>query len=152
MEPTPKPRHTAPKPPNTGHLEALHEALDAARQEVIDLCEALADTSLLSSWEVAPAVQAWQQAAEAWNEAVHDAAVDVRGFMEEHSERWLESARGQAYEAWADALESAEVDTEPTDVLRLSISIDLASGQIEGEVENEEDVLPETPEIPELEA
>jgi hypothetical protein len=143
---------TTPKPPKTDHLEALHDALDAARQEVIDLCETLVDTDLLSTWEAAPAVQAWQAAAEAWNEAVSDAAVDVRGFMEERSQQWNDSARGQAYDAWADALESAQVDTEPTDTLRLSLSIDLASGQIEGTVENADDVLPETPDLPELDA
>jgi hypothetical protein len=150
MEPKPKVRPTAPKPPNTGHLDALHEALDAARQDVVDLCESLVDTDLLSTWQVVPVVTAWQQAAEAWNEAVADAAADVRGFMEEHSERWLESERGQAYDTWAVDLENAAVETEPTDVLRLSLSIDLSSGQIEGTVENADDVLPETPEIPEL--
>jgi hypothetical protein len=152
MEPKPKVRPTAPKPPTIDHLEALSETLEVARQEVVDLCESLVDTALLSTWEVAPAVTAWQQAAEAWNEAVSDAAADVRGFMEAHSERWLESERGQAYDTWADALEGAAVETEPTDVLRLSLSIDLTSGQIEGTVENADDVLPETPEIPALEA
>ena len=142
---------TEPTPPTTDHLEALHEALGAARRDVIALCETLVDTDLLSTWQVAPAVQAWQEAAEAWNEAVHDAAVDVRGFMEEHSESWLESARGQAYDAWADALENAQVDTEPTDTLRLSLSIDLTDAQIVGTVENAEEVLPEMPELPELE-
>ena len=102
--------------------------------------------------EAAPAVQAWQQAAEAWNEAVADAAADVRGFMEEHSERWQESERGQAYDTWADALENAQVETEPIDTLRLSLTLDLASGQIDGTVENAEDVLPETPDLPELDA
>jgi hypothetical protein len=143
---------TTPTPPKTEHLEALHEALEAARQAVIELCETLVDTDRLSTWEVGPTVQAWSQAAEAWNEAVSDAAVDVRGFMEEHSERWLESERGQAYDAWADALESAQVETEPTDHLRLSISIDLVNGWIEGTVENADEVLPETPDLPELDA
>ena len=145
--PTPPQR---PTPPKTDHLEALHEALETARQEVIDLCESLVDTSLLTSWEVAPAMKEWQDAAEAWNEAVADAAVDVRGFMEEHSERWQESERAQAYDSWADALENAEIETEPTDTLRLSLTIDLVGGQVEGTVENAEDVLPETPDIPEL--
>ena len=74
------------------------------------------DTALLSPWEIAPALAAWQAAAEAWNEAVADAAVDVRGFMEEHAEPWLESARGQAYDAWAEALENAAIETEPSRV------------------------------------
>ena len=112
----------------------------------------MVDTDLLATWQVAPAFTAWQQAAEAWNDAVADAAVAVRGFMEEHSEHWQESARGQAYDAWADALDNAEVDTEPTETLRLSISIDLASGEMEGTVENAEEVLPETPDLPELDA
>jgi hypothetical protein len=143
---------TTPKPPKTDHLEALHEALAQARDEVVTLCDSLCDTALLASWEVAPAVQAWQKAAEAWNEAVYDAVVDVQGFMEEHSEKWLESDRGQAYEAWHDALDNAQIDTEPIDTLQLSVSIDLASGQITGEVENADEVLPETPDIPELDA
>jgi hypothetical protein len=42
------------------------------------------------------------------------------------------------------------VDTEPTDTLRLSLSIDLVSGQIEGTVENADEVLPETPDLPEI--
>jgi hypothetical protein len=150
MEPKPKPRPTTPKPPNTDHLEALCEALEVARQEVVALCESLVDPDLLSTWQVVPVVTAWQQAAEAWNEAVYDAAVDVRGFMEEHSERWLQSERGQAYDAWAQALDDAAVETEPTDVLRLSLSIDLSSGQLEGTVDNADDILPETPDIPEL--
>ena len=143
---------TTPNPPKTDHLEALYEALDAARAAVVALCESLVDTNLLKTWQVAPAMQTWQQAAEAWNEAVADAAVDVRGFIEEHSDTWQESERGQAYDAWADALENAEVETEPTNTLRLSITIDLMSGQIEGEVENAEEVIPELPELPELDA
>ena len=82
--------------------------------------------------------------------AVADAAALVRSFMKEHTEDWLESARGQAYDAWAEALDNAEVATEPTDTLRLSLSIDLASGQVEGMVANAEEVLPETPDLPEL--
>jgi hypothetical protein len=72
--------------------------------------------------------------------------------MQEHSERWHESERGQAYEAWHDALDNAQVETEPIDTLQLSVSIDLASGQIEGTVENANEVLPETPDLPELDA
>lgn len=144
---------TTPKPPKTDHLEALHDALEAARQEVVTLCESLVDTELLATWEVEPAFMKWQQAAEAWNEAVTDAAVDVRGFMAEHSQQWNDSQRGQAYDAWADALEEAEVDTaEPLDTLRLTITIDLASGHIEGTVENADEVLPETPDLPDLDA
>ena len=143
---------TTPKPPKTDHLEALRETLDQARDEVVNLCETLVDTDLLATWQVAPAVEAWQKAAEAWNEAVSDAAVDVRGFMEEHSQQWNDSARGQAYDAWAEVLEEAQVDTEPTDMLRLSITIDLTSGEMEGTVENADQVLPETPDLPELDA
>ena len=142
---------TTPTPPKIDHLAVLHEALTAAREEVVTLCETLVDTDLLSSWQVVPAVTAWQQAAEAWNDAVADAAALVRSFMKEHTEDWLESARGQAYDAWAEALDNAEVATEPTDTLRLSLSIDLASGQVEGMVANAEEVLPETPDLPELE-
>ena len=147
--PTPPQR---PTPPKTDHLEALHDALEAAREEVINLCETLVDIALLYTWQVTPAMQTWQEAAEAWNEAVADAAVDVRGFMEEHSERWQESERGQAYDSWADALENAEIETEPTDTLRLSLTIDLSTSDVEGTVENADDVLPETPDIPELDA
>jgi hypothetical protein len=143
---------TTPKPPKTDHLESLHAGLDAARQDVIDLCEALVYTDLANTWQMAPAIEAWQQAAEAWNEAVSDVAADIEVFMSEHTDRWLESPRGQAYEVWHDALEQAQVETEPFDTLRLSISIDLASGQIEGTVENADEVLPETPELPELDA
>jgi hypothetical protein len=144
---------TAPKKPtapNTDHLEALHDALEEKRQEVIDLCESLVDTNLLSTWQCEPAVQAWREAAEEWNEAVADAAADIEVFMSEHSERWMESARGQAYEALGQALENAQIEIEPLDYLRLSLSIDLASGQIVGEVDNAEEVLPETPDVPEL--
>jgi hypothetical protein len=80
METTP----TTPKkptPPNTDHLEALRDTLEDTRQAVIDLCESLVDTALLSTWQVEPAVQAWQAAAEAWNEAVADAAADIDVFM-----------------------------------------------------------------------
>jgi len=82
------------KAPKTDHLDALNEELETARQELIDLCEQLVDTALLSSWEVAPAFQAWHEAAEAWNEAVEAAAEEVRGFMDEHGDAWLASARG----------------------------------------------------------
>ena len=47
---------------------------------------------------------------------------------------------------------AAQVETEPIDTLRLSLTLDLASGQIDGTVENAEDVLPETPDLPELDA
>ena len=43
-KPTPPKKLT---PPNTAHLEALAETLETARQEVIDLCESLADHSML---------------------------------------------------------------------------------------------------------
>ena len=72
--------------------------------------------------------------------------------MKEHTVDWLESARGQAYDAWAEALDNAEVATEPTDTLRLSLSINLASGQVEGMVANAEEVLPKTPDLPVLDA
>ena len=143
---------TIPKPPQTDHLDALHEALETARREVVDLCEKLVDTALLATWQITPTMQAWQQAAEAWNDAVADAAVDVRVFMEEHTEQWLAAARGEAYEAFAGALEGAQVETEPSNTLRLTLTIDLADGQVEGTVENADEVLPETPDIPELDA
>jgi hypothetical protein len=133
-------------------LDALNDTLEIARQAVIDLCEGLCDTTFLSHWEIAPALTAWKAAAEAWNDAVYDAAVDVRSFMEEHSEKWLESERGLAYEAWAEALDNAQVETEPGDYLRLSLTIDLESGQIESSVENAEEIMPDTPDIPELDA
>jgi hypothetical protein len=144
---------TAPKKPtapNTDHLEALHDTLEDKRQAVIDLCESLVDTALLATWQVQPTVQEWQAAAEAWNEAVADAAADIDVFMSEHSDRWIESERGQAYEAWGQALEGAQIETEPMDYLRLSLTIDLDSGQVQGEVDNADEVLPETPDIPEL--
>jgi hypothetical protein len=143
---------TTPKAPKLDHLEGLNAALETARQEVIDLCEQLVDPALLSTWQVSPTFQAWQQAAAAWNEAVTDAAAEVRAFMDEHADTWLESARGEAYEAFADALDAAAVEPEPQDTLRLTITIDLESGAMEGTVENADDILPETPELPELDA
>jgi hypothetical protein len=74
--------------------------------------------------------------------------VDVRSYIEAHSERWIASAHGQVYEQWADALEAAQVDPEPVDPLRLTL--DLASTPPSLVVENADEVLPETPEIPEL--
>ena len=87
---------------------------------MIDLCEQVVESEVLATWEVVHAVTAWRQAAEAWNDAVADAA--------------------------------AQVDTVPTNTLRLSLRIDLASGSIDGTVENAEDVLPATPELPALDA
>jgi hypothetical protein len=139
-----------PTAPTTGHLNDLHDALEEARQELIDLCESLVDTDLLASWQCEPAYKAWHEAAEEWNEAVLDVAADIEMFISEHSERWMESERGQAYEAWEQAMLGAQVETEPLDTLRVSLTLDLTSGDIEGLVENADEVLPATPDVPEL--
>jgi hypothetical protein len=141
-----------PTAPDTEHLEPLHDTLEETRQALVDLCESLVDTDLLSSWQCEPAYRAWHEAAEEWNEAVLDAAADVEMFISEHSDRWMESTRGKAYEAWEQALRDATIETEPLDELRLSLSIDLTDGGITGEVDNADDVLPETPDVPELDA
>jgi hypothetical protein len=136
----------ATKVPSTETLPPCYEALEDARQGFVDACYALQGT--LDLTRVTTTLAAWQQAAEAFNTALEHTAVDVRSFIEDHSERWIESDRGQAFEQWAEALEEAQLSTEPVEPLRLSV--DLASTPPSLTVDNPEDVLPETPEIPEL--
>jgi hypothetical protein len=123
------------------HLLPLYDALEEARQAFLDACDEIPLPPPLTE-----ALAAWRQAAEAWNEALYDAAADFREFIGEHSERWIESERGQAYDSWVDALEKATVNPEPFEPLRFTVAF--ASTPPSLDVENE--VLAWTPDIPKL--
>ena len=141
---------TTRKAPDIGHLEELQAELEEARQAVSDLCAALTDPARLTPEHVVPAFEAWQRAASAWNGAVCDAAAEVRDFMDTRTDQWLESACGRAYEELAIVLEDSEVVTEDAYLLRLTISMDIYYGGMHVTVENATRVLPETPDLPEL--
>jgi hypothetical protein len=125
------------------HLESLAAALEAARRDLVAVCE-----KLEVHWELASAFEAWTQAAEALAEGLEKAAAETRDYIAGQSEDWQESAAGQAADAWADELEQTEVETELFEHLR--VSIDVSDGEVN--VENAEEVVPEGPSLPDLDA
>jgi len=77
---------------------------------------------------------------------------DASASYEARSETWQDSEKGQAFVQWLGELESlADFDSEPTDTVCIAFGL---SGEVPV-VELEGDpgtVLPDVPEIPELEA
>jgi hypothetical protein len=132
------------KAPTAEALAPLYEALEEARQDCLDACENV--TMDLDLGALSQAYGAWEKAAEAWNDAVEALATQVDEFISEHSEKWAQSAKGEAFNAWSDALRGASVETEPSDTLDLSITLNSMGCEIA--VTNADSVLPETPENP----
>ena len=99
------------KPPTGAALAPLWNALEAARQAVVDACNDL--DMPLDLGAVARTFAAWVQAAEAWNDTLDLLATQVRAFISDHSDQWIASATGEAYAAWSEALAAAQLATEP---------------------------------------
>jgi len=120
-------------------------AVDAARaafvEAVEDWCARLDTTPLTHAYA------AWQRAVEAYNEVVYDLTTDYTGFIEDHSDRWQESERGQQVVEAADTLENCQMPPEADIPLELRLEVDGAVCVVS--CDNVEDVLPEAPELPE---
>ena len=133
------------KRPNLDQAIDAWNALEEARTAFIDAVEAW--YAALDTPPLTTAYQAWQAAVDAFNEATDDARVDYEGFIEDHSDKWQESERGQQYVDDAATLEQCQVTPEAEWPLDLRV-------EVEGETfvvhcDNAEEVLPQTPELPE---
>lgn len=85
-----------------GLLQAKHEALESAVEAFND--------AMSHEW---PSVEAAQ---DEFNAVVdefttfrQDVAADIRGSIDERSEKWQDSARGQAFEAWVEPYEDEQL-------------------------------------------
>ena len=134
-------RKLPPLHPAMDAREAVDEARAAFIEAVDDWCARL-DTAPLTH-----AYAAWQRAVEAYNEIVYDLAADYTGFIEDHSDRWQESDRGQQVVDAAETLDNGQMTPEADLPLELRVQVDGAVFVVA--CENVEEVLPETPELPE---
>lgn len=142
---------TTPPRPMMDHLDALHRALEDARQAFIDTCDRLTVQEFLTPrTDFTQAIVLWQEAARAWNTATLQASNAIRDFIDAHEDPWIASSQGQAYAAWADAFEWARVETTPYEPLYLSVALNVTHGTLDGSVENVQNVLPDTPALPVL--
>ena len=133
--------------PKTRALQEAFDKLQAAREDF-----AQAFDGILFQLDLRPVEKAladWRQAAEAFVDAARAVHEDASTFFDEHSEKWQESEKGQAFATWVGELELvAELDPEPTDEVRIVIDL---SGEgpradLEGDPSN---ALPDLPTMPE---
>jgi DNA-directed RNA polymerase subunit L len=96
-------RATMPRPPKTKALEEALEQLHAAREDVAQAFE-----GILSQRDLRPIAQAladWRQAAEALKEEAQTVYDDASAYLDERSDTWQESEKGQACNIGVTALE-----------------------------------------------
>ena len=139
---------TRPTPPKTDHLADLQESVEDTRTAFINACVDFVDQLAPHLAPCVEALAAWRSAADTLNEALADVGADIGQFCSEHTDRWMQSDTGQAYEYWGDAMEQAQVGTDPQDNLQLTVDFTCTPPQITAD--NLDDLLPETPDIPEL--
>jgi hypothetical protein len=101
----------------------------------------------LETTELTTAYHAWQHAVEAYNDILYDTRVDYEGYIEDRSEKWQESERGQQVQEVADELERATIEPEADQPLILSVELDRVIFVVT--YESAEDVLPATSDLPE---
>jgi len=105
-------------------LEAAVETFNTQRgRHWGDLVAALEDYNeqVTELWTaVAEAQSVYNAAVERANTWLADVASDIEAYMNDRSEKWADSPRGQAYSAWHDAYESATLEEseleEPAEV------------------------------------
>ena len=134
------------KTPTADAVQNLYDELEAARQAVVDACDDLVRTLDLDA--LTRAYADWEHAAELFNRGLEDLVTQVDEYIATHTDRWCYSPRGEAFAAWSVALQEAQIAIEPDDTL--DVQVHLTSTGCELTVMNAADVLPETPEIPEL--
>lgn len=135
--------------PKTTKLQALLEQLEAARGNFAAAFEHI--TEQLDFSPVEDALTAWRQAAEAFATAARTVHDEASAYYEARSETWQDSEKGQAFVQWMDELESlADFDGEPTDTVRIALDLsgEVPVAELEGDPS---EVLPDVPDIPELE-
>jgi hypothetical protein len=141
-----------PALPDMEALASLQDDLEQKRQEVIEACAALKDVLFAHLAPVKAALGAWREAATEYNEALYDAGVEVDTFCQAHSDRWQDSATGEAYATWGEALTQAQVGTDLDS--EFPIRVCLAGDQVrigDSEYEELEDLVPDAADLPELE-
>jgi hypothetical protein len=132
--------------PTTDALQAALEAQEEAREAFIGACYTFRETLALSA--LATTKAAWQAAAEPANALAAAASAAVEAYLEERAERFCASERGQALEQWAHDLQHMQVDPEPAE--SLWVHSDFSGESPDVDIEDPDDILPETPEVPEL--
>ena len=135
--------------PKTKALQEAREKLEATREDFAQAFEEVVSKVDLTT--VAAALTAWRKAAETFADEARSVYEDASTSFDDRAEKWQDSDKGLAFANWRDELERlADFDGEPTD--EVHIGIDLSSETPVAELEGDpSDVLPELPDIPELE-
>jgi hypothetical protein len=133
--------------PTTDALAAALDALEEARKAFEEACYTVRDSIDLTPLTLALA--AWRAAADTVNELATDASNDITAYQAERSERWLASARGKAVEEWQQDFDEMQLGLDPEDSLQLHIDLTGDTPSVEL-ITDPDDLLPATPEIPEL--
>jgi hypothetical protein len=130
--------------PSLDEARAACAAVDEAWQTFMDAVDAWC-----MELDVAPLAGAyaiWQAKVATLTAVVADLAMEYEQHCADRSDRWLDSERGQAVQQVAQELAHCQMDDDVLDVLRLTA--DPAAGWTVT-LDNGDEVLPETPELPE---
>ena len=106
--------HLASRDTLVAALNETYEALEDAVSEY--------NTTLAEAWnEVLSAEEAYNAAVGEAQEWLKDRAAEIQAYIDERSEQWQASERGQAYTAWQDAFEVTldASDLPPPDELEM---------------------------------
>jgi len=131
--------------PDLSDAQSAIDEYDEARAAAIEEIETFFAT--LDYAPILTALRTLRAKGEQVNEAVSDARVDYDCYIEDHSERWQDSAKGKQYTEDAQTLERCAVDLDIAD--DLSVTFAIFEHAIVATVDNVEDILPETAELPE---
>ena len=136
--------------PKTTVLEAARDRLEAARADFAHAFEPLLSQVDLTAVETA--WTAWRQAAEAFAETARRLYEEASAYFDAQSEKWQDSEQGLALAVWRDELEQL-ADFDGAAIEEVHIRINLAGTTPVAALEREpSDALPESPDIPDLEA
>jgi hypothetical protein len=131
--------------PDLEEAQGACDEHDEAREGAIEAIE-----NFFANLDYSPilaALRTLREKGEQVNEAVADARVDYECYIEDHSERWQDSDKGKQYVEDAQALERCQVDLDIADDLMVTFSI--YEHTIVAQVDNAEEILPATRDLPE---
>jgi hypothetical protein len=135
--------------PTLDDVTEAHAAVETARGALIDALSSLPDGMAKALQAVAQAYSDWALQVEAYNEQVGDLIADYEMCMGERSERWQESDTGKERQAIAAALDACMITTDQVEPFTLTVTLGTVC---DVETDDPEEVVPETPELPEVPA